>query len=475
MGFKGPRCCHCRDHETIAWTAPGSRRWPNGSGRAFVSFIGGDRFLDLIVAAFLRGLSSDLFSVISVTGNGDMFLHNDYMFKDEMVDERVSLLLDRIKNKFDWSNTEWPIIEPEETGMEEADTQNKGEQVDKSVDDTDVASDVETSTVNVSGKGKRKIHDEGAETRKKKLLYRMGKMESEVSQLRDAMRLSDERAETSKSEAGQDQAPSHSKDEEAPPKSLHLRAKLHLRANAAGKNIAVETNLFDFGLSTQDVGDLSQATFVDGFDLSQVKVEKDLKSRPFDIPLRCGPTILDSVIAKLLMDPSEWLHNWEIDAAMFVFRERTSLNRWKPYRVAFMTTVFSNMIKKEYSLFKNGRRKYNLHNLLVQYGKGVLPPHGVTHEIWNVDVDRLYVPVHISGNHWVALFISFATRSIDVFDCSSRRSYPEVEAFAHMIPRIVKAVQPANQQNDFLVGPYTVEYDVKVHSSSVSLFQLPQL
>lgn len=225
-----------------------------------------------------------------MTGNGDMFLHTDYMFKDEMEDERVNLLLDRIMNKFDWSNTEWPVIEPEETGMEEADAQNKGEQADKSVDDTAVAADVETSTVNVPGKRTRKIHDEGAETRKKKLLCkrlaekkqsidretksfieglihssvtsmgdmlsiqmsnmermlteRMGKMESEVSQLRDAIRLSGERAQTNKSEAEQDllnskgdqappksrgdqapsqsrgdQAPSQSKDEEAPPKS----------------------------------------------------------------------------------------------------------------------------------------------------------------------------------------------------------------------------------------------------------------
>ncbi|XP_013589590.1 PREDICTED: uncharacterized protein LOC106298029 [Brassica oleracea var. oleracea] len=48
----------------------------------------------------------DLFSVISVSGNGDVLRHADYTRKDEMEDERVDLLLDRIKNKFDWSNTE---------------------------------------------------------------------------------------------------------------------------------------------------------------------------------------------------------------------------------------------------------------------------------------------------------------------------------------------------------------------------------
>ncbi|KAG2281845.1 hypothetical protein Bca52824_053065 [Brassica carinata] len=109
----------------------------------------------------------DLFSVISVSGNGDVLRDADYTRKDEMEDERVDLLLDRIKYKFDWSNTEWPVIEAEETEMEEADTESEA---DKSVDDTDIAADVETSSVNVAGRGKRKIQDEGAETRKKKLL-----------------------------------------------------------------------------------------------------------------------------------------------------------------------------------------------------------------------------------------------------------------------------------------------------------------
>ena len=59
-----------------------------------------------------------MFSVISETGNGDMFLHVDYTRKGEMEDERVDLLLDRIRQKFDWSNTEWPVLEHEEPEME---------------------------------------------------------------------------------------------------------------------------------------------------------------------------------------------------------------------------------------------------------------------------------------------------------------------------------------------------------------------
>ena len=47
-----------------------------------------------------------MFSVISVSGNSDVLRDADYTRNDEIEDERVDLLLDRIKYKFDWSNTE---------------------------------------------------------------------------------------------------------------------------------------------------------------------------------------------------------------------------------------------------------------------------------------------------------------------------------------------------------------------------------
>ncbi|KAG5416057.1 hypothetical protein IGI04_003624, partial [Brassica rapa subsp. trilocularis] len=483
--------------------------------------------------------TDNFFSVISVTGNGDVFLDAQYRREGEMEDERVDLVLERIRNKYDWSSTDWPVLDPEESKMEEPDSHDRGSEADKSVDHTDVVADEETSSVQVAGKGKRKFLDEGAETRKKKVLCkrsaekfltfgpetksfieglirtsvtslgdvlsmqmanmervfteRMGKMEIEVSQLKGAISLTGEGSYPSKKET--EEAPLNSKAKQAPPKSKGAQAPPKSKGAEAppkrkgdqptptkkdGKKIATETNDFDFGLSTQDLRDLSQATFVDGFDLSQVKAETSSKSKPFNMAplqwndeemdrtkedspdaalvffreedwekvrtwstsstrIRIGPATLDFEIANRLMDKSEWLNSLEIDAAMYVFRERTSLKRWRPHRVAFMTVVFSNMIKKEYGhLEAQGRKSYMLHNLLLQFGKGVLPLHGRTHEIWNIDVDRLYVPVHVSGNHWIALCISFVTRSIEVFDCSGRKRYKEVDGFANLIPRIVK-------------------------------------
>ncbi|WZZ64209.1 hypothetical protein YC2023_075579 [Brassica napus] len=532
--FKGPRC-------------------GNWKGVAKVSYE------DIIELEDSLTKKDNFFSVISVTGNGDVFLDAQYTREGEMEDERVDLVLGRIRNKYDWSNTDWPVLDPEESKMEEPDSHDRGSEADKIVDHTDVVADEENSSVKVAGKGKRKFLDEGAETRKKKVLCkrsaekfltfgpetmsfieglirtsvtslgdvlsmqmanmervfteRMGKMEIEVSQLKDAISLTGEGSYPSKKET--EEAPLNSKAKEAPPKSKGAQAPPKSKGAQAqpkrkgdqptptkkdGKKIATETNDFDFGLSTQDLRDLSQATFVDGFDLSQVKVETLSKSKPFNMaplqwndeemdrtkedspdaalvffreedwekvrtwstsstPIRIGPATLDFEIANRLMDKSEWLNSLEIDAAMYVFRERTSLKRWRPHRVAFMTVVFSNMIKKEYGhLEAQGRKSYMLHNLLLQFGKGVLPPHGRTHEIWNIDVDRLYVPVHVSGNHWIALCISFVTRSIEVFDCSGKKRYKEVDGFANLIPRIVKAVQPMRHQKDFAVGAYTVSY-----------------
>ncbi|XP_048599816.1 uncharacterized protein LOC125579947 [Brassica napus] len=159
-------------------------------------------------------------------------------------------------NNYDWSSTDWPVLDPEETKMEEPDCHDRGSEADKSVDHMDVVADEETSSVKVAEKGKRKFLDEGAETRKKKVMCkqsaekyltfgpktksfieglirtsvtslgdvlsmqmvnmervfteRMGKMEIEVSQLRDAISLTGEGSYPSKKEA--EEAPLNSKD-----------------------------------------------------------------------------------------------------------------------------------------------------------------------------------------------------------------------------------------------------------------------
>ncbi|KAF3537772.1 hypothetical protein F2Q69_00022729 [Brassica cretica] len=90
--------------------------------------------------------------------------------------------------------------------------------------------------------------------------------------------------------------------------------------------------------------------------------------------------------------------------------------------------------------------------------KGGLPSHGKTWMLWNADVDRMYFPVWVNCNHWIDLCISFVTRNIQVFICGGRKRINEVEAFTHLIPWIVKAVQSLTVHKHLTITPYTVSY-----------------
>ncbi|KAF2569214.1 hypothetical protein F2Q68_00024922 [Brassica cretica] len=147
--------------------------------------------------------------------------------------------------------------------------------------------------------------------------------------------------------------------------------------------------------------------------------------------LQIGPSKFDAELASRIMGPNEWLKNYDMDAMMYLFREKTSLRRLKPNRVAFMNCMFSNQIITAYGKFDGNRRGYKVDNNLLEYGRGELPYHGSTGSVWSVDVDRLYIPIY---------------------------NNIAVEAFAVLIPRIVKAVQSSDKKKDFNVKQYTVSY-----------------
>ncbi|KAF8104102.1 hypothetical protein N665_0179s0011 [Sinapis alba] len=139
---------------------------------------------------------------------------------------------------------------------------------------------------------------------------------------------------------------------------------------------------------------------------------------------------------------------------MFMFQERITLQGWKPYRVAFMTYVFSDLITSEYKNFLNGIKKYKMNPLLLEYSKGELLSHGRTQKLWNVDVDRMYVHVWVNCNHWITLCISLVNMHIKVFDCGDQ----EVEEFTILVLCIVKVVQSLRMQKYLTITLYIVSY-----------------
>ncbi|KAH0852556.1 hypothetical protein HID58_093939, partial [Brassica napus] len=122
------------------------------------------------------------------------------------------------------------------------------------------------------------------------------------------------------------------------------------------------------------------------------------------IPLTIGPTCFNLSVATRVVSAGKWLGNEEMDAVMFIWRVNTTLNRWAPRRVAFMSAMFCLQVDAAYKKFLPNKKAYQLPDFLLGYGRGELPSHGRTDLVWGVDVDRLYFPLFVNVNS------SFTTR-----------------------------------------------------------------
>ncbi|KAG2246559.1 hypothetical protein Bca52824_086187 [Brassica carinata] len=157
------------------------------------------------------------------------------------------------------------------------------------------------------------------------------------------------------------------------------------------------------------------------------------------------------------MGPTEWLLNHEIDAMMYLFTEMTTLRRWEPSKVAFMSCMFSNQMKTSFEEFQKDKKKFKVSELLHRYDIGELPVLGRTRLMWDLDVTCMYVPLNV-GKHWISMCVNFFSQSIEVFDCEGLKHNKEVEPFAFLIPRIVKSVHSSKSRQQLKVEQYTVSY-----------------
>ncbi|WZZ48489.1 hypothetical protein YC2023_048596 [Brassica napus] len=135
--------------------------------------------------------------------DGVVLLATDFVQKDEKKDERVDHILDMINRKHDWNNHVWGVKEATSSEFEEAGEEKREDQTADTErgENSHVAENVD-GTADVSGRNKRKHADRGAESRKKNVLCqlaasskgnidtyfsdRLGKIETEVTQLRTA-------------------------------------------------------------------------------------------------------------------------------------------------------------------------------------------------------------------------------------------------------------------------------------------------
>uniref|UniRef100_A0A0D3DIT1 Ubiquitin-like protease family profile domain-containing protein n=1 Tax=Brassica oleracea var. oleracea TaxID=109376 RepID=A0A0D3DIT1_BRAOL len=446
----------------------------------------------------------EVLAFISSTCDFDVIDNTEFVREDEKKDERVGSIVELINAKQDWKQFDWEV-EALPAHMDLSDSEH-----DEDVTETHVEepADVAEEPVVAAKRGKRKLIDHGAESRKKQLMCQRaaehnsgvpGDMNTfieglfttsfnsfkevvqkdihehfdyvanEVAQLKEQVSqikgLFDTVGKGNTSEImspsatlGKDQGQSsHST---GPP-----AAKGKGKASAMWILLRFVVALGQYvDKGTQDslqeaMGNISQASHVKGFDPSQ-HLDGD-EPADFVTPLSSfkpadwrPPTLKDvDSHEDRIHDPD---YSLEIDGMMWLFTERTSLRRWFPNKVAFMTCLFSNQITNSYNEYKKDKKKFKVTGLLQQYGVGELPAHGRTRLMWDLDVNRMYVPLNV-GKHWISMCVNFVTRSIEVFDCEGLRHPGAVEPFAVLIPRVVKAVQSSKSRQHH-VKQYTVSY-----------------
>ncbi|CAN6863242.1 unnamed protein product [Brassica oleracea] len=415
-----------------------SMRCRNGKGSAKVSYE------DIISIESDFASTGVAFPYISSTGNGNIIVDAGFERDDEMNDERVDMIIDMYRKKYDWSKHTHGAAPAYTQTHVAATTSTQAPGSDSTLSPTPTPASTHASAP----------------------------------------------ATTSRARASRNKAsvPSHTG---GPATAAKTRSQTKDPELSDVFGSLFDT--IDFNLGTQEhlqktMGKLTQESHVKGFDPSQ-----EIFNRPFlnnidDPEVRCkdsdyelvfvpedkfskltewilkpkvlqiGPSKFDAELVSRIMGPNEWLKNNDMDAMMYLFREKTSLRRWKPNRIAFMNCVFSNQIITAYGKFDGNRRGYKVDNNLLEYGRGELPYHGSTGSVWSVDVDRLYIPICVNQIHWISMCVNLVNRTIEVFDCGGKKNNKAVEVFVVLIPRIVKAVQSSDKKKDFNVKQYAVSY-----------------
>ncbi|KAF8106655.1 hypothetical protein N665_0136s0027 [Sinapis alba] len=220
----------------------------------------------------------------------------------------------------------------------------------------------------------------------------------------------------------------------------------------------------DVNLGTQEhlqktMGNLTQESYVNGFDPSQDK--KSEAPENFTTPMTSfRPAIFKRPSLTDIDEPEGRCKDSDY-TLVFVPEDKwkkNSLCRWKVERVAFLSCLFSNQIISANNKFQGNKRGYKVDDILLDYGRGELPYHVRTGSVWDVDVDRLYIPVFVNQNHWISMCVNLVNRTVKVFDCGGRKNTRTVEAFAILIPRFFKAVQPSDKKKDLNVKQYSISY-----------------
>ncbi|ESQ55989.1 hypothetical protein EUTSA_v10026990mg [Eutrema salsugineum] len=136
-------------------------------------------------------------------------------------------------------------------------------------------------------------------------------------------------------------------------------------------------------------------------------------------------------------------------------------------RICFLNSMFATVWRRDYKDFKNSEPNADGSGKLLppgaySYYTGELPIYCQTKKTWAYDVDYLYSMLHIRKDHWVAIWVSFVTKHITIWDSHAATKYASdeqiaeaVEPLAVMIPYLLQTCAPDDDKWRFPYTPFT--------------------
>ncbi|CAF2056259.1 unnamed protein product [Brassica napus] len=115
-----------------------------------------------------RPFQGVVFPYISSTGNCNIIVDAGFERDDEMNDERVDLIIDMYRKKYDWSKHVWGYQETEQPYADSSEDDGSKEEEAGERSDCGMEEEIETAHVSPTKKRKNQYQDIGAESRKKR-------------------------------------------------------------------------------------------------------------------------------------------------------------------------------------------------------------------------------------------------------------------------------------------------------------------
>ncbi|KAF8116429.1 LOW QUALITY PROTEIN: hypothetical protein N665_0018s0039, partial [Sinapis alba] len=163
-----------------------------------------------------------------------------------------------------------------------------------------------------------------------------------------------------------------------------------------------------------------------------------------------------------LLTPKQWLNDTHMDAGINLLRLiYTKHPEWfRSDRICLLDAVFTQVCKVtgflDSPVNPDGSGRQPPPGALDYY-TGEEPAYCRSDKTWMLEIDDIYAPLHIKGNHWVACWISIPRRHIVIWDSDVAYAKDEeiaksVKPIAHMLPGV-----PQNTQSGDC-GVYNLKY-----------------